>query len=201
MRRIQIQRDTFALRLADSSGAGDYVNNMTQDITPSGVTDATSLAQGANGQPYTYGGGHNNAPGLDCTGLQGQLYSTLTGKPGTQFTTDSFDPKGLGFQPGYNPDSHYNVGVDTRPGENGHMVGELGGTKVESSGAGGVQFGGTARGPLDLANDPKHGPNTQLYHLPDSMIANSPKTPTSTPEVPSLLQPIKPLAPLGTGGH
>lgn len=131
---------------------------------PTGLTNAITNAQSANGQSYQYGGN-------DCSGYMSNIYNDLTGK-NERFTTDS-DFTSLGFQPGYDPNSHFNIGTNGLPGTEGHMAGELGGVPVESAsptghhpGAPGVMYGGDAYGPNNSIF-------TQQYHLPNDLIINN----------------------------
>lgn len=133
----------------------------------SGLAGAVALAEGANGNAYDYSGAGNGK--YDCSGFQSDIYNALTGKPlgERQFSTTS-DFKALGFQPGYDPNSSYNIGVNPAPGMSGHMAGELNGVHVESGGASSTtMYGGDAVGP----QDPQF---SQQYHLPNNMIVAPP---------------------------
>jgi hypothetical protein len=159
-----------------------------------------------NGNAYDYGGHGNGA--YDCSGGQSELYNYLTGKqPGTRnFDTTVFGnpqkAQALGFQPGYDPNSIYNIGVNTAPGTSGHMAGEFNGKNFEVGGAADkFQYGGGAKGPLDSQF-------STHYHLPNSMIVGY-QPPSATPTAPSTTPTAAPkaaskwykqAAPLGAGG-
>lgn len=126
----------------------------------SGLSSAVSFAQGANGTAYGYG------TNSDCSGVQSGIYNALTGKD-VRFSTDS-NFGALGFQPGYDPNSSYNIGTNGQSGEAGHMAGELSGVPVESAsatghhpGGTGVMYGGDAYGPTNPIF-------TEQFHLPNS---------------------------------
>lgn len=151
-----------------SGGGGEHPQSsgkpaFTGDLPPS-LQSATQFAQSVSGQDYDYGGhgpGTGSEGSYDCSGYMSEIYNNLTGKD-ERFTTDS-DFASLGFQPGYDPHSPYNIGTNGGSGEDGHMAGELNGTPVESSGSNGVQYGGEARG----ATDPMF---TEQWHLPADAI-------------------------------
>lgn len=130
---------------------------------PAGMADAISLAKAANGRPYSFGGAgdaiHNFL--YDCSGFMSDIYNALTGQtPGVRRFTTRSDFSQLGFLPGFDPNSVFNIGVNPE-----HMAGTLGGVNVESGGAAGrTQFGGSAAGALS----PQFA---QQWHLPNAMIA------------------------------
>lgn len=167
-----LQRKSF--RYADSPATTNATTPATSTTPsqtygptpmPTGLTNAITNAQSANGQSYQYGGN-------DCSGYMSNIYNDLTGK-NERFTTDS-NFTALGFQPGYDPNSHFNIGTNGLPGTEGHMAGELGGVPVESAsptghhpGAPGVMYGGDAYSPTNPMF-------TQQYHLPNDLIINNP---------------------------
>lgn len=163
------------------------------DPNASGLQNAITMAQGVNGQAYDYGGhgpGTGKAGGYDCSGYQSGIYNSLTGKD-VRFTTDDFAKPGfaanLGFQPGYDPGSSYNIGVNPLPGMEGHMAGSLNGVHVESGGASDTtMYGGNAVGPQDKQF-------SQQWHLPNDQILNHPAATSSA-------APAAPTAPSPAGG-
>lgn len=166
---------------------------------PVGLNNAVNMAQGASGGAYDYGGAGQGNRGYDCSGFMSGIYNNLTGK-NERFTTDS-DFSKLGFQPGYDPNSHFNIGTNGQSGENGHMAGELGGVNVESAspsghhpGAPGTMYGGEAYGP-------NHPLFSQQWHLPNSMVVgHQPQQPSAPqPSTPALPQPPKPPSMPGAG--
>ncbi|NKU75110.1 hypothetical protein GS898_17375 [Rhodococcus hoagii] len=72
-----------------------------------------------------------------------------------RFVTGS-DFEAMGWEPGYDPDG-FSIGTDKGVGENGHMAGRLFGVNIESDGSNGIQYGGSADGPLDFP---------YVYHWP-----------------------------------
>jgi TP901 family phage tail tape measure protein len=133
-------------------GPGDYV------VSPDGLTTAMQYAAKNSGRQYQYG------TLWDCSGFMSQLYGIVTGKPaptGQRFFSTESDFTKLGFLPGYDPNSPFNIGVHNGGGGmNSHMAGTIGGHNVESGGHG-VQFGGQV-GALDPQFE-------HHYHLPGSM--------------------------------
>ena len=193
MRRIESQRQQWPHRVADlSSGAlgsdGTPTVTGTEGMsaldagTALGVGSARdqkaeSIASGAAGKPYEYGGsgpGSTNKEGQpasswDCSGLVGDMYSATMGldpnakqtsdSTGTRFNTTS-DMAGMGFERGYQPGT-FNMGLNPQAGSAGHMSAELpSGTRAESRGSG-IQYGDSARQMNDSAY-------TQQWHLPDA---------------------------------
>ena len=146
-------------------------------IDPSSYGDlndaAKAFGERTNGMPYAYGHYGENGNSYDCSGLMANYYSLYTGKPMGE-RPDSFntasDFESFGFKPGYLPGA-FNIGTNGGEGTGGHMAGTLpDGTNVESSGSGGVQYGGNALGAQDFDN---------VYHLPPPPSA-APSTPAAT---------------------
>lgn len=108
--------------------------------TPFNGQAAIEFFKAHNGEPYQYGA-------LDCSGLLSAGFNKATGQ-NVRFTTDS-DFAALGWKPGYDPNG-YSIGTNGGVGENGHMAGAIYGTNVESDGSNGIQYGGSADGPLDF---------------------------------------------------
>lgn len=126
------------VKMADGGMTGPAVNKEA----------AIAYAKSHDDEPYVYGA-------LDCSGYQSGIYNELTGKS-VRFTTDS-DFAALGFVPGYDPNG-YSIGTNGGVGMNGHMVGNLYGTNVESGGDG-IQYGGSAQNPTDFP---------MVWHLPQA---------------------------------
>jgi TP901 family phage tail tape measure protein len=142
-------------------GPGTYV------VSPDNVMTALQFAQSVSGSQYSYG---SAGPTLfDCSGFMSAIYGIVTGQamPAGQryFTTES-DFSKLGFLPGYDPSSPFNIGVHNGGGgKSSHMAGSVMGYNVESGGSAGItQIGGSAAGP----NDPQF---ENQYHLPGSMAS------------------------------
>lgn len=108
---------------------------------------AIAKAQAHNGEPYIYGG-------LDCSGYLSEVFNAGTGQS-VRFVTGS-DFEAMGWEPGYDPNG-FSIGTDKGVGENGHMAGSLFGVNIESDGSNGIQYGGSADGPLDFP---------YVYHWP-----------------------------------
>ncbi|NKU72724.1 hypothetical protein GS898_04965 [Rhodococcus hoagii] len=108
---------------------------------------AVAKAKAHNGEPYVYGG-------LDCSGYLSEVFNAGTGQS-VRFVTGS-DFEAMGWEPGYDPDG-FSIGTDKGVGENGHMAGRLFGVNIESDGSNGIQYGGSADGPLDFP---------YVYHWP-----------------------------------
>lgn len=140
------------------SAPGDYV------VQPDNVMTALQFAQSVSGTPYSYGSAGPTM--FDCSGFMSAIYGIVTGKsmPSGQryFTTES-DFSKLGFLPGFDPTSPFNIGVHNGGGgKNSHMAGSLMGYNIESGGASGTtQIGGSAAGPTDPQFE-------KQYHLPGS---------------------------------
>jgi hypothetical protein len=155
---------------SDPAGsAGTSAMPPTFSTVPGGVEAATNFAQGAAGKPYDYGGmgvGNTNpttgAPstGHDCSSYMSGIAASMSGLPTDQRHFDTTSDFGsMGFQPGNVPGA-FNLGVNPSAGENGHMAGTMpDGTKVESNGTNGVQYGGNAVGADDKQFSDK-------WHLP-----------------------------------
>ena len=141
-----------------AGGAGGSAGSSPSKFDISQWKSADDYAKSMHGKPYEYGGGGGSGNGsVDCSGYMSDIYSIYSGKP-TRFTTDS-DFAALGFQPGYK-DGAFNIGTDGGVGTGGHMAGTMpDGTKVESGGTNGVQYGGAAIGAQDFA---------QQWHYPVS---------------------------------
>lgn len=137
--------------------------------TPDNVNNAIAFAAAQSGKPYSYGGtGGPNGDGLfDCSGFMSAIYQQLTGSPlpaGTRMFTTESDFSKLGFAPGYDPSSVFNIGVHNGGGGmSSHMAGTLNGVNVES-GANGTLYGGKAKGALDPQFENK-------YHLVGSPVS------------------------------
>lgn len=115
---------------------------------------AVAKAQAHNGEPYIYGG-------LDCSGYLSEVFNAGTGQS-VRFVTGS-DFEAMGWEPGYDPDG-FSIGTDKGVGENGHMAGSLFGVNIESDGSNGIQYGGSADGPLDFP---------YVYHWPAASGGNN----------------------------
>ena len=150
---------------AGSGGGGGSAGSSPSEFDISQWKSADDYAKAMSGKAYNYGGAAGNPDGVDCSGYMSDIYSIYSGKP-TRFTTDS-DFAALGFKPGYK-DGAFNIGTDGGVGTGGHMAGTLpDGTKVESSGSGGVQYGGSAIGAQDFS---------QQWHYP---VSSTPATPAT----------------------
>ncbi|MBM4516203.1 hypothetical protein GS432_06435 [Rhodococcus hoagii] len=108
---------------------------------------AVAKAKAHNGEPYVYGG-------RDCSGYLSEVFNAGTGQS-VRFVTGS-DFEAMGWEPGYDPNG-FSIGTDKGVGENGHMAGSLFGVNIESDGSNGIQYGGSADGPLDFP---------YVYHWP-----------------------------------
>ncbi|ORL86109.1 hypothetical protein A5N78_20605 [Prescottella equi] len=108
---------------------------------------AVAKAKAHNGEGYVYGG-------LDCSGYLSEVFNAGTGQS-VRFVTGS-DFEAMGWEPGYDPNG-FSIGTDKGVGENGHMAGSLFGVNIESDGSNGIQYGGSADGPLDFP---------YVYHWP-----------------------------------
>ncbi|MGW2095781.1 phage tail tape measure protein [Promicromonospora sukumoe] len=138
---------------------------------------AIAKAQAHNGEPYVFGG-------RDCSGYLSEVFNAGTGQS-VRFVTGS-DFEAMGWEPGYDPDG-FSIGTDKGVGENGHMAGRLFGVNIESDGSNGVQYGGSADGPLGFpyvyhwpgASRPGYDP-AQLDSAISQALAD--ETGASTPE-------------------
>lgn len=140
---------------ARPSGGGGGYSPSQFDISQ--FSSAEEYAQSMSGKPYNYSGAAGNPEGVDCSGYMSDIFSIYSGQP-TRFTTDT-DFSSLGFQPGYQ-EGAFNIGTNGGVGMDGHMAGTMpDGTPVESSGSGGVQYGGNAAGAMDFP---------QQWHYPIS---------------------------------
>lgn len=115
---------------------------------------AVAKAKAHNGEPYVYGG-------RDCSGYLSEVFNAGTGQS-VRFVTGS-DFEAMGWEPGYDPNG-FSIGTDKGVGENGHMAGSLFGVNIESDGSNGVQYGGSADGPLDFP---------YVYHWPGASGGNN----------------------------
>jgi len=140
---------------------------------PSGYEKAVQIAEESSGKPYRYGGAGDALHQFlyDCSGFMSDIYSSLTGQQtGVRRFSTTSNFAALGFMPGYDKNSLFNIGVNPQPGMSGHMAGTLGGVNVESGGAANMtQYGGTAAGALS----PQF---SQQWHLPNGMVVNQPMT-------------------------
>src|SRR6185369_15932622 len=111
---------------------------------------AVQYAKSVSGQPYVFGG-------LDCSELVRQMVERYTDKKGPQLTSVASHPmvtgneadwlQSMGLVIGDGPPGTLRVGWETYSDGGGHTAMTLpDGTNVESSGSGGVQYGGKARG-------------------------------------------------------
>lgn len=140
------------------SEPGTYV------VTPDNIMTALQFAQSVSGRaPYGPAAGPTM---YDCSGFMSAIYGILTGHglpDGQRFFTTESDFTKLGFLPGYDPSSPFNIGVHHGGPGGGHMAGTLMGYNVESGGShGGPLIGAGAAG----ATDPQF---EEHYHLPGSM--------------------------------
>lgn len=154
-------RDLGAPRGAGGGSAGTAIFAGSDRLTSAPVSGsklnaAIQIAQrAARSGGYSFGGvGGKDGTLYDCSGLMSDIFAALTGKPyqGSEryFTTTSDFPS-LGFVPGFDPASPFNIGVNPQPGRSGHMVGQLGGINVEAGGAGsGITVGAGATDPRSM---------------------------------------------------
>ncbi|WP_280429736.1 hypothetical protein [Nocardia brasiliensis] len=117
------------------------------------------FARAQDGKPYQWAGPTGPGSSFDCSGFMGSIAAEILGKDPWQryFATSSFTPAGgpLGFVPGLG--AGLAIGVHDNPGGDGggHTAGTLSGVEglpnvnVESSGVGGVRYGGSAAGAAD----------------------------------------------------
>ena len=117
---------------------------------------ALKWARTQDGKPYQWGG--NGNPSWDCSGFMSAIESVIRGeKPHRRWATASF--RG-GTPPGWhrNAKSGFMIGVlDNGNAHASHTAGTLLGHRVESSGSGGVQVDGGARGFNDSMFPWKYG--------------------------------------------
>ncbi|KLO25904.1 hypothetical protein ABW16_21585 [Mycolicibacter heraklionensis] len=177
--RAQMERAGQILAQSPSNGNGTAWNDVlglgpTPAVAgfgtpgmPQGVSNALALATSANGKPYDFGGAGDAIHQFlyDCSGFMSDIYNALTGQAtGVRRFSTTSDFSKLGFLPGFDPNSTFNIGVTPLPGSQGHMAGTLAGVNVESGGpTSTTQFGGTAAGARDKQF-------SMQYHLPNSMI-------------------------------
>lgn len=123
---------------------------------------AAALQVAKSGTAYEWGGVGQG--GLyDCSGFMSDIYAALTGKPYTgneRYFTTASDFAALGFQPGFDPRSVFNIGVNAH-----HMAGTLAGIPVE---AGGPSGGGPVFGAGQGAQQKQF---TSQWHLPQGFEA------------------------------
>jgi len=159
--------------VAAAMGGGTTTQQQALSAMPAGYAKAVEIAEESSGKPYRYGGAGDALHQFlyDCSGFMSDIYSSLTGQQtGVRRFSTTSDFKSLGFMPGYDKNSLFNIGVNPQPGMSGHMAGTLGGVNVESGGAANMtQYGGTAAGALS----PQF---SQQWHLPNGMIVNQPMT-------------------------
>lgn len=156
-------RNALHRELGGSGDPSDYglpTDPGTYMVTPDKIQTALGYAASMQGQPYSWGGA-GVGERVDCSGFMSTIFGILTGRPvpaGQRYFTTQSDFTKLGFLPGYDPNSPFNIGVSPS-----HMAGTLGGYNVESGGAADrTQIGGGAAGALNPQFS-KH------YHLPGSM--------------------------------
>lgn len=152
---------------------GGSAQQQAMSAMPAGYAKAVEIAEESSGKPYRYGGAGDALHQFlyDCSGFMSDIYSSLTGQQtGVRRFSTTSNFAALGFMPGYDKNSLFNIGVNPQPGMSGHMAGTLGGVNVESGGAANMtQYGGTAAGALS----PQF---SQQWHLPNGMIVNQPMT-------------------------
>ncbi|GGV34260.1 hypothetical protein GCM10010182_67680 [Actinomadura cremea] len=110
-----------------------------------GMERALAWAKTQSGKPYQWGG--NGNPSWDCSGFMSAIESVIRGqRPHRRWSTHPFHGGASSPLPGWhrNQRSGFMIGV-TGAGV-GHTAGTLLGHRVESSGSGGVQVDGGARG-------------------------------------------------------
>lgn len=156
-----------------AAGGGTTTQQQALSAMPAGYAKAVEIAEESSGKPYRYGGAGDALHQFlyDCSGFMSDIYSSLTGQQtGVRRFSTTSNFAALGFMPGYDRNSLFNIGVNPQPGMSGHMAGTLGGVNVESGGAANMtQYGGTAAGALS----PQF---SQQWHLPNGMIVNQPMT-------------------------
>jgi cell wall-associated NlpC family hydrolase len=101
----------------------------------------TSKANSLVGLPYVWGGGHSGwspQPGYDCSGF----VSAVLHAGG--YLSQPADTTSLPNQPGIDsgPGRYVTIYDRAQPGENGHVIIEIGGQFYESGGSAGAWGGG-----------------------------------------------------------
>ena len=111
-------------------------------LTPEQVSRGQQFARRQHGKPYVWGG--VGPGGYDCSGFQSAIFNAALGRSpySRLFATGSI----AGFPPLRPGKGAYNIGWFT--GSPGHVSGEIGGLKVESTGDH-VRVGSGARSPRD----------------------------------------------------
>lgn len=119
------------------------------------IDRAWAWIQSVAGTPYEYGN-------LDCSGFLSGVYDALLDNPIARAFTTVSDFPSLGFRQGLG--GIFSIGVNPKPGEQGHMAGTFNGHRIESGGShGNIAIDGPAVG----ADDPQFSDH---WYLPGSMF-------------------------------